>query len=118
MAVIGICAAANVLIFLFSPLYCSYRSVRRFEAQLEGIRTGLPQLGSPEDTLVIAFDSHFLGYRHAGYYLPGYVTVEYPEVKLREGTRVFAMHERDTRPPRWIAGWRLLEVRSISPPGG
>jgi hypothetical protein len=97
LGVIGICAAANVLIFLFSPLYCSYRSVRRFEAELNGIRTALPQLGSPGDTLVIAFDSHFLGYRHAGYYLPGYLTVEYPEAKLREGARVFVMHERDTR---------------------
>ena len=42
--------------------------------------------GSAEDTLIVGFDSHFLGYRHAGYYLPGYFTMEYPEVKLREGT--------------------------------
>ncbi len=96
-AAIGVCVAANVLIFLFSPLYCSYRSVRRFEAQLEGIQRALPRAASANDTLIVAFDSHFLGYRHAGYYLPGYLTVEYPEVKLGEGTRVFAMYERDTR---------------------
>ena len=97
LALMGACAAANISIFLASPLYCSYRSVRRFEAELEGIRTALPQFGSPEDTLIIGFDSHFLGYRHAGYYLPGYLTIEYPEVDLREGTRIFAMHDRDTR---------------------
>jgi 4-amino-4-deoxy-L-arabinose transferase-like glycosyltransferase len=96
-AAIGVCAAANVLIFLFSPLYCSYRSMRGFEAQLVGIQRALPQAASANDTLIIAFDSHFLGYRHAGYYLPGYLTVEYPEINLREGAQVFAMHERDTR---------------------
>jgi hypothetical protein len=97
LGVIGICAVANILIFLASPFYCSYRSVRRFEAELNGVRTALPELGSPEDTLIVGFDSHFLGYRHAGYYLPGYFTVEYPETKLGEGTRVFVMHEGDTR---------------------
>jgi hypothetical protein len=95
-AVIGASAAANVLIFLFSPFYCSYASVRRFEGELVSVRATLPQLGSPKDTVIIGFDSHFLGYRHAGYYLPGYLTVEYPEVNTREGTRVFVMQGRDT----------------------
>src|SRR6266851_3215534 len=53
LAVIGVCAAVNVLIFLASPFYCSYRSVRQFEAQLEGIRTTLPQLVTTDDTLVV-----------------------------------------------------------------
>jgi Protein of unknown function (DUF2723) len=97
LAAIGVCVAVNVLIFLASPFYCSYRSVRRFEAQLESIRTALPQLGAADEILVIGFDSHFLGYRHAGYYLPNYLTVEYPEVKLGEGARVFGMHGRNTR---------------------
>jgi hypothetical protein len=95
-ALIGVCAVVNTLIFLVSPLYCSYRSVRYFESELKDIRTALPQVGSANDMLLIGFDSHFLGYRHAGYYLPGYLTVEYPEVKLPEGTRVFAMFGRDT----------------------
>jgi hypothetical protein len=47
--------------------------------------------------VILSFDSHFNGYRHAGYYLPDFLTVEYPEVKLKEGPRVFAMHERDTK---------------------
>jgi hypothetical protein len=97
LGLMGACAAANVFLFLASPFYCSYRSIRRLETELVGIQTALPQLGSPEDTLVISFDSHFLGYRHAGYYLPSYLTVEYPEVELKEGTRVFTMHQRDTR---------------------
>ncbi len=54
-------------------------------------------MASPQDTLLISFDSHFNGFRHAGYYLPDYLTVEYPEAHLKEGTRIFSMHERDTR---------------------
>lgn len=38
-----------------------------------------------------------MGYRHAGYYLPRYLTLQYPEVKLSEGTRIFAMQGQDTR---------------------
>jgi hypothetical protein len=86
-----------VILFVAAPLYCSYRSVRSFEAELGDVQKNLPRVGTSEDTLIVAFDSHFLGYRHAGYYLPQYVTVQYPEVKLREGTRVFVMHGRDTR---------------------
>ncbi|MGH9616862.1 MAG: ArnT family glycosyltransferase [Acidobacteriaceae bacterium] len=96
-AVVGVCVAANVFIFLASPLYCSYRSVRRFEAELQGVLASLPQIASPGNTLIVGFDSHFLGYRHAGYYLPGYTTVEYPQVRLEEGERIFAMDQRETR---------------------
>lgn len=97
VTVLGLCAVANVLIFLASPFYCSYREVRRFEAELESIRTALPRVASPGDTLIVSFDSHFDGFRHAGYYLPDYLTVEYPEAHLKEGPRIFSMHERDTR---------------------
>jgi hypothetical protein len=97
LTAIGICAAANILLFLASPFYFSYKQVRRFEAELEGIRTALPQVASARDTVIISFDSHFNGFRHAGYYLPDYLTVEYPEAKLKEGVRVFAMHQRDTQ---------------------
>ena len=47
--------------------------------------------------MIIGFDSHFLGYRHAGYYLPNYLTIQYPEVKLAEGTRAFALQDHNTR---------------------
>ena len=73
LTVIGLCAAANVLIFVASPFYCSYLQVRRFETELESVKTALPQLGSAQDTLIISFDSHFNGFRHAGYYLPDYL---------------------------------------------
>jgi hypothetical protein len=52
---------------------------------------------NPKTTLIVGFDCHFLGYRHAGYYLPGFVTAQYPEVTYSGGKRVFAMHDRDTR---------------------
>jgi hypothetical protein len=96
LVALGMGATANVLIYLFAPLYCSYRSVRLFEAELSQIRQELPREADPSNTLIVGFDSHFLGYRHAGYYLPGYLTLEYPEVKLVEGTRIFSMQDRET----------------------
>ncbi len=96
LAAIGVGVAVNVLIFVASPFYCSYRQVRRFEAELESIKTALPQVGSSRDTLILSFDSHFNGFRHAGYYLPDYQTMEYPEAHLKEGPRIFSMYQRDT----------------------
>ena len=92
---IGACAAANAAIFIFAPFYCSYREVRRFESELSNILTVIPRIASPKDTMIVGLDSHFLGYRHAGYYLPGYLTVQFPEVKL-SGIKVFAMRNQDT----------------------
>ena len=94
-ALIALCAIANVAIFLYSPFYCSYRSVRRFEARLQSVCAALPQV-APGLHLFIGFDSHFLGHRYAGYYLPDDVTIEDPAERLREGIRVFAMHGRRT----------------------
>jgi hypothetical protein len=94
---IGGCAAVNTMVFVCAPLYCSYGEVRRLEAELRNIIQVLPQIASPRETLIVGFDSHFLGYRHAGYYLPGYLTVQFPEVPLTSGKRVFAMQDRDTR---------------------
>jgi hypothetical protein len=90
-------AAANSLIFLFAPVYCSYASVRRFETELEDVLRSIPLVASPADTLIVGFDSHFLGYRHAGYYLPAWYTVQFPEVQLASGTRVFVMNQEDTQ---------------------
>jgi len=97
LTAIGACATANVFIFLAAPFYCSYRQVRRFETELQSVTTALPQLVSAHDTLIVSFDSHFNGFRHAGYYLPDYLTLEYPEAHLKEGPRIFSMHQRDTQ---------------------
>jgi 4-amino-4-deoxy-L-arabinose transferase-like glycosyltransferase len=96
MAVITTCAAANTAVFLFAPFYCSYSAVRRFERKLVEIVAALPQIAAPGDTLIVGFDSHFLGYRHSAYYLPAYLTVQYPEVRLPQGLRVFAVEHRRT----------------------
>ena len=90
------CAAANTMIFVFAPVYCSYGSVRRFERELETVIRVLSQIASPRDTLIVGFDSHFLGYRHAGYYLPEYVTVQFPKVQLASGKCIFSMENRNT----------------------
>jgi hypothetical protein len=105
-AAVATVAAINVAIFIWSPIYCSYRSIRSFEADLDATRTVLLHLAPAQETLIVGFDSHFLGYRHAGYYLPQYNTVEYPEVRLKTGARVFVMHNRQTQllPALPIAG--------------
>jgi hypothetical protein len=96
IATAAACGAVNLLIFLAFPAYCSYRSVRQFEAELTGVETAMPQVGTPDDLLIVSFDNHFLGYRHAGYYLPSYLTIEYPEANLVQGPRIFAMRGRDS----------------------
>jgi hypothetical protein len=96
LSIAVICALTNGLIFLAFPVYCSYRSVRHFEAELQDAETALPQVGSPDNLLIVSFDNHFLGYRHAGYYLPAYRTIEYPEANVKEGPRIFAMQGRNT----------------------
>src|SRR6201999_3186076 len=90
------------------PVYFSYRGVRTFEQELAQIRHELPEVSAPGETLIVGFDSHMLGYRHAGYYLDRYVTVQYPEVPLRQGKRIFSMSHRDT----WLA--QDLAVRDYS----
>jgi 4-amino-4-deoxy-L-arabinose transferase-like glycosyltransferase len=97
VAAVATCAAANTAVFLFAPFYCSYTEVRRFERKLVEIMAALPRMGAPDDTLIVGFDSHFLGYRHAAYYLPAYLTVQYPEVRLPQGLRVFAVEQRRTK---------------------
>jgi hypothetical protein len=97
LVLLGLAIVANITLYAASPFYCSYRSVRQFEAELADVQRTLPSFGSPADMLIVGFDSHFLGYRHAGYYLPEYETIEYPEVRLVEGVRVFAMYERSTQ---------------------
>jgi hypothetical protein len=96
LATVAACVLANIGIFLAFPAYCSYRSVRQFEAELQSTETAMPQVGAPDKLLIVSFDNHFLGYRHAGYYLPGYLTIEYPEANLVEGPRIFAMRGRDS----------------------
>lgn len=91
-----LCAAVNTAIFIASPIYCSYRSVRQFEAELQSIRDNLPAVASPDDAVIVGSDSHFLGYRHAAYYLSNYVTVAYPVAHPQIGPRIFVVHHRDT----------------------
>ena len=90
-------AAANCLAFVCAPVYCSYASVRHFETELADVVRLIPEVASPSDTMIVGFDSHFLGYRHAGYYLPGWFTAQYPEVRLDVGPRVFVMEGGDTQ---------------------
>jgi len=97
IVLLGAAAAINCAIFLRAPMYFSFSEVQRSEQELGVAVNAVRQTSSPEETILVGFDSHFLGYRHAGYYLPEYLTLQYPEVPLASTTGVFAMRHRDTR---------------------
>ncbi len=97
IVLLGAAAMINCAIFLRAPLYFSFREVRRSEQELTAIVNAVRQIASPKKTILVGFDSHFLGYRHAGYYLPEYLILQYPEVPLASTTGVFTMWHRDTR---------------------
>ena len=90
-------AAINCAIFFRAPLYFSYREVRRSQQELAAVVDAVRQIARPDETIIVGFDSHFLGYRHAGYYLPEYLTIQFPEVPLASTTGVFVMRHQDTR---------------------
>jgi hypothetical protein len=120
VALIATFALVNSLVFFIAPVYCSYASVRGFESELENILQSIPQITSPKDTMIVGMDSHFLGYRHAGYYLPSWFTAEYPEVRLLSGLRVFAMEHGETRlieqvPPPRLKRFLLFPLPSNDP---
>jgi hypothetical protein len=131
-----VAAAINFAIFFRAPLYFSYREVRRSEQELAAAVQDVRQIARPGETIIVGFDSHFLGYRHAGYYLPEYLTIQFPEVPLASSTGVFAMRHQDTRlvSRLWIGSFRdfilfplpsadkeyreyMQQVRARFPPG-
>ncbi|HUQ92721.1 MAG TPA: DUF2723 domain-containing protein [Bryobacteraceae bacterium] len=103
--------AAGIATYFFAPLYCSFASVRGFEQYLAGISTCVRSAADPATTAIVSFDSHFMGYRHATYYLPEFLVLQYPEVKYRSGTRVFlSMNRRTEVLPRAGVGNRARVV--------
>jgi 4-amino-4-deoxy-L-arabinose transferase-like glycosyltransferase len=87
--------AVNAGLFLFAPYYCTHRGVREFEADMAVVLAGAARLTDPADSVIVAFDSHFMGYRHAGYYLPQYWTIQY-QTEFPSDPRVFALRGRTT----------------------
>lgn len=114
-AILFAAAAANTAFFVFGPVYCSYRSVRQFETQLVSLTAAVHRNVSPTTTMLIGFDSHFLGYRHAAYYLPEYLTVQFPELKLAGAPGAFGARNRQTEvlrtlPRNQFAGFVVLPL--------
>jgi hypothetical protein len=93
----GVLVAVNTAIFLLAPVYCSYRSIREFETQLTSLTAAVRREVPASDTMLVGFDSHFLGYRHAAYYLPEYLVVQFPEIRSGKRIGVFAAENRQTR---------------------
>jgi hypothetical protein len=96
-ATIGAFAAVNVAVFLYAPLYTSYRAITQYEHELATIQDTLRKIADPNDTVIVAMDAHWFGFRHAGYYLPEYLVLQYPEMKFAAGLQVFVMRSRDTQ---------------------
>ena len=94
--IVSMFAIVNVCFFLFAPTYISYRSVKKFEHTLVSIQGELRKIANPKDTVIVAMDSHWLGFRHAGYYLPEYVILQYPEMQFTSGIKDFVMYDRGT----------------------
>jgi 4-amino-4-deoxy-L-arabinose transferase-like glycosyltransferase len=87
-------AGVNVAAYLYAPLYCTYGAVRRLERELAAAVAEVRATARPQETLLLAPDAHFLGFRHATWYLPEYLTVRYP---LKDGQKIFAAQSRQTR---------------------
>ncbi|HUE01673.1 MAG TPA: glycosyltransferase family 39 protein [Bryobacteraceae bacterium] len=118
IAVVAVAAVLNVAIFLFAPLYCSFQAVRHFEAELSRVTAAVRRTFKPQDTLIVGFDSHFLGYRHAAYYLPEFLSVEAPAVLRPGGQRIFAVYERKTTLTATIPVGRFRQFAIFPLPGG
>ncbi|MFN7934503.1 MAG: DUF2723 domain-containing protein [Bryobacteraceae bacterium] len=86
----------NSAMYLFGPWYFSWREVRHFERTLAGTVAAIRAQVNPSKTLLVGFDSHFLGYRHAGYYLPEYRVVQYPEMIYGDEVKVFGVNGGQT----------------------
>lgn len=90
------CAAVNVFVFLWAPLYCSHDRVQSFERDLDRTIRHIRTNFSPDTTMIVAFDAHFFGFRHAGYYLPEFVTIAYPAANFPDGPPIFSVKGRRT----------------------
>lgn len=97
VAIVAAAAAANIGMFLFTPLYSSYQNINHYGRELASLQQNVRSGFDPKSTLIVTLDAHVGGFRHAGYYLPEYFVVQYPEMKFTEGTRVFAMSARKTQ---------------------
>ena len=86
----------NLIAFVWGPWYCSYQGVRNLESDLESLQQVVRQGFSPSSTVLVGFDSHFMGFRHAGYYLPEFLTLVYPEAPFPGGRRILGMERRRT----------------------
>src|SRR6185312_14922493 len=116
LMLLGAAVLIDCAIFLRAPLYFSFREVNRSQQELTAVVASVRQIARPGETILVGFDSHFLGYRHAGYYLPEYLTLQYPEVPLASTTGVFAMLHQDTRVERrlYVGSFRNFLVFPLS----
>lgn len=87
----------NLGVFWFAPIYTSVAEVQGFEDNLTEVVSDVRAIFDPEDTLIIAVDTHKYGFRHAGYYLPEYQVIQYPEMRIENRMQLSVMQFRVTR---------------------
>ncbi|HHT9126464.1 MAG TPA: ArnT family glycosyltransferase [Candidatus Brocadiia bacterium] len=62
----------NLLLFLKFPTYVSVPTIRTLEKNVQVVTSYIRANFSPEETVVLSGNLHYLGFRHAMYYLPDY----------------------------------------------
>jgi hypothetical protein len=115
--VVTACTILNLVLFVWGPWYCSFRSVRALEADLALMQRSVREQFSPRETLLVSFDSHFLGFRHVGYYLPEFLTLAYPESQRGGRTAALGMVGGRTQVLAQPPGGRRTFVMLPLPPG-
>jgi hypothetical protein len=106
----------NFAIFLFNPTTFSYNQIRTDARETLEYVTTVRKAVSPRNTVLVAVDNHLHGARHAGYYLPEFLTVEWPEFESESGIRVWAMRNGQAELLRKIPSHEFREFVYF-PPG-
>lgn len=86
----------NTIVFIYVPFYMGYQKTKNYENDIALTSEALRKSVNPDNTLIIALDVVKYGFRQAGYYSPTHLVVQYPEMRLSSGIKVFAMRGRKT----------------------
>ena len=81
----------NLAAFLFTPTYFSYQFVQTDLRKIGGFDQAMRRGVSPATSLIVSFDDHRFGWRHAGYYLPEFTSIEWPERTSGQDVQIRAM---------------------------
>ena len=110
---------SNALVFLLFPTHVSVSEIRNHEKNLQGVTSYVRDNFSPDDVVVFTDDLHYLGFRHAMYYLPDYKVFQtrlmgsYPEMGIFWGVNQHTYFSRNVRIPKGVKHCLILTHPSI-----